>query len=325
MHIAEGILPLTWAAATTAAAAPFVLGGAKEIKDRAEEDPASKPLMGLMGAAVFAISALPIPVPISGTCSHPTGVGLAAVLIKPLPAAALSGVVLLIQALLMAHGGLTTWGANTLHMGVIGAFVGYGAFHGLRRVGLPLWVGAAAAGALADLATYGATALTMALALHGDSPVGAVAVTIALAFVPTQLPLAVLEAMLTASAIGLIVERRPDVVARLGILVSPEAKGVPAKVWAAMAASFLALLVGASAFMAIEWAGVDEAVVERFAAELGRAPWTPFINIQGDMLLFMFTVGGLLSGLALGYLGRGFFDHRRAAPDAQGERGGEAI
>ncbi len=60
MHIAEGILPLTWAAANTAAAVPFVLAGARDIKARAESHPEVKPLMGLMGAAVFVISALPM-------------------------------------------------------------------------------------------------------------------------------------------------------------------------------------------------------------------------------------------------------------------------
>ncbi len=217
MHISEGILPLTWAAANTAAALPFVVAGARNIRKKAETEPEVKPLMGLMGAAVFVVSALPIPVPIAGTCSHPTGVGMAAIFLKPLPAAAVTAVVLLFQALLMAHGGLTTWGANVFNMGVLGAFVAYGAFSGLRRLGLPLWVGAAAAGGLGDLVTYAGTALTLALALHGDQAVGTVWLAIFAAFLPTQLPLAVLEAAITAGMVGFVASRRPDIAARVGL------------------------------------------------------------------------------------------------------------
>ncbi|MCL4534872.1 MAG: energy-coupling factor ABC transporter permease [Bacteroidetes bacterium] len=227
MHIAEGILPLTWAAANTAVALPFVLKGARDIKARAEAEPGVKPLMGLMGAAVFVVSALPIPVPISGTCSHPTGIGMAAILLKPLPAATITGVVLLFQALLMAHGGLTTWGANVFNMGVIGAFAGYGAFAALRRLGLPLWAGAAAAGALADLATYGGAALTLALALHGEQSVWTVWLAIFAAFMPTQVPLAFLEAAVTAGMVNFVVSRRPDIAARMGLAMWPRKEEVP--------------------------------------------------------------------------------------------------
>ncbi len=228
MHISEGILPLVWAAATTAAAIPFVIKGARDIKRQAEKEPAVKPMMGLMGAMVFAVSALPIPVPIAGTSAHPTGVGMAALFIKPFPTAAVTAVVLLFQAVLMAHGGITTWGANTLNMGVIGAFAGYGAFHLALRLRLPLWAGAAAAGAVGDLATYGGTALTMALAINGEQPVGSVFLAVFGAFLPTQIPLAVLEAVLTAGMLNFIIGRRPDIVDRLRVFGTSRKEAVVA-------------------------------------------------------------------------------------------------
>lgn len=228
MHISEGILPLVWAAATTAVAVPFVIKGARDIKRQAEKEPAIKPMMGLMGAVVFAVSALPIPVPIAGTSAHPTGVGMAALFIKPFPTAAVTAVVLLFQAVLMAHGGITTWGANTLNMGVIGAFAGYGAFHLALRLRLPLWAGAAAAGAVGDLATYGGTALTMALAIHGEQPVGNVFLAVFGAFLPTQIPLAVLEAVLTAGMLNFMIGRRPDIVARLRVFGASRKEAVVA-------------------------------------------------------------------------------------------------
>lgn len=220
MHISEGILPLTWAAANTAASVPFVLKGAREIKRRTQLDPSTKPLIGLMGAAVFVISALAIPVPIAGTSAHPTGVGMAAILIGPFPTVVVSGIVLVIQAMFLAHGGLTTWGANTLNMGVIGTFAGFGAFVLSRRLGFPLWAGGALAGAFGDLATYGGTALTMSLALHGDRGILDMWATIFLAFMPTQIPLAILEAVLTAGMLNFVVSRRPDIARHLGLIPS---------------------------------------------------------------------------------------------------------
>lgn len=218
MHLSEGILPAAWAAATTVAAIPFIVKGVRDIKKRSAEEPSVKPMMGLMGAAVFVISALPIPVPIAGTSAHPTGVGMASLFIKPFPTAAVTAVVLLFQAVLMAHGGITTWGANTLNMGVIGAFAGYGAFHLALRLGLPVWAGAAAAGVVGDLATYGGTALTLALALHGDQPIWNVFIVVFGAFMPTQIPLAALEAVLTAGMLNFMMGRRPDIVKRLGVM-----------------------------------------------------------------------------------------------------------
>ncbi len=221
MHISEGILPLTWAAANTVVTVPFVAKGVQEINRKTKSMPAIKPMIGLMGAVVFVVSALAIPVPIAGTSAHPTGVGMAAILIGPYPTIVVSGIVLLLQALLLAHGGLTTWGANTLNMGIIGAFTGYGTFVMCRRLGLQLWAAGAAAGAIADLATYGGTALTMALALHGDRSIFDVWAAIFLAFMPTQIPLAILEAALTAGMLNFVTSRRPDIAKRLGLVSYP--------------------------------------------------------------------------------------------------------
>lgn len=143
---------------------------------------------------------------------------MAAILIKPFPAVAITAVVLMFQALLMAHGGITTWGANTLNMGVVGAFGGYGIFRLLVGVRMPAWIGAAAAGATADLATYAGTALSMALALHGEQSVWTVWLAIFVAFLPTQVPLAILEAIVTVGMLNFVLGRRPDIAARLGLL-----------------------------------------------------------------------------------------------------------
>jgi cobalt/nickel transport system permease protein len=338
MHIAEGILPLTWSIATTAAAVPFIARGAQQMQTEATKDPSKKPLYGLIGAAVFVLSALPIPVPIAGTCSHPTGIGMAAILIKPFPAAAITVVALLIQALFMAHGGLTTLGANTLHMGVAGAFASYFIFVTLRRLHVRLWISAAAAGAVADLATYGATALTLGLALHGDQPWLPVVGTIFAAFMPTQIPLAILEAVITAGMVNFIVSRRPDIAINLGLTTGDQSaalgpaaigdvhRSLPNRIlshWPWLAALALPVWVIASALSNSKaWEGVDVSVIGEYASKAGRAAATPLINIQGDLLLFSFAIAGVIGGFIAGYYWRGIFDRRKreqAMPASESE------
>ncbi len=221
MHLADGILPLGWAATFTAAALPFPAVALGLLRRRAEGDSRLKPLVAMVAAAVFLLSAMPIPVPVIGTCSHPCGSGLAAVLVGPWMTVLVTVVALLLQALFLAHGGLTTLGADVLSMGIAGAFTGYGAFRLLRRIGAGLPLSAFAAGLFSDWATYAVTSVELAASLHGPRPFGQTLGAICLAFVPTQLPLGILEAFLTASAVSFIAKRRPDLVARLR-LARPE-------------------------------------------------------------------------------------------------------
>ena len=141
--------------------------GLRELRKRSEAFPHFKPLVGLVGAAVFLISCMPIPVPTAGTCSHPSGTGLAAILIGPGLTVVVASIALTLQALFLAHGGLTTLGANIVSMGVAGAYVGYGTYWITRRLGLPWVVAAFLAGLFSDWATYAMTAFELAAALPG--------------------------------------------------------------------------------------------------------------------------------------------------------------
>lgn len=210
MHISEGILPLPWALLWSVAALPFIARGLQELRRRSDETPWFKPLVGLVGAAVFLISCMPIPVPTAGTCSHPAGTGLAAILIGPGLTVVVASIALTLQALFLAHGGLTTLGANILAMGVVGAYIGYGAWRLARRVGLPWPAAAFLTGLLSDWATYAMTALELAAGLQGgDAFVGLFSMLL-LAFVPTQIPLGILEGLLCAGALKFVRSRRPE-------------------------------------------------------------------------------------------------------------------
>lgn len=208
MHIADGILPASWAAFWYLLAVPVVAMGLRAYRKKSEISPLFRPLAGFIGAAVFVISCMPIPVPFTGTTSHPCGTGLAAILLGPWLTAAISSVTLLLQAVFLAHGGLTTLGANVLSMGVAGAFSGYAAFRMAQALGFSLFVSAFLAGLVSDWTTYAMTSAELALALHGDGPVVSLFLAIIAAFVPTQVPLGIMEGFVTAFALRFLVERR---------------------------------------------------------------------------------------------------------------------
>jgi cobalt/nickel transport system permease protein len=217
MHIAEGILPAKWAGLWWVVALPFVALGLRQLRKTGQTAPQFKAMIGLVGAAVFIISCMPIPVPTAGTCSHPCGTGLAAIFIGPLLTVVVASVALLLQALFLAHGGLTTLGGNLLSMGIIGGFVGYGAFRFSRKIGASLVVAAFLAGVLSDWATYATTSFELASALHGTIPLGKALVALMIGFVPTQLPLGILEGLLTAGAVQFVTNRRPELIKGAGL------------------------------------------------------------------------------------------------------------
>ena len=101
-----------WAALWFAVAIPFVAFGLYRLKKLSSVDLSFKPLVGLMAAVVFIISCMPIPVPTAGTCSHPAGTGISGILVGPTISILVTAVALLIQALFLAHGGLSTWGGR---------------------------------------------------------------------------------------------------------------------------------------------------------------------------------------------------------------------
>ena len=190
MHIAEGYLPVGWAIAWGVVCVPFVAAGLISIKKKIEQAPRTKILLAMCGAFAFVLSALKLP-SFSGSCSHPTGVGLGAILFGPVAMTVLGLIVLLFQALLLAHGGLTTLGANTFSMAVAGPIVSWAVYKLLRKVGAPAAVAVFAAAALGDLLTYVVTSIQLALAT-GDGMLKFLTI-----FAVTQIPLAIAEGLLT--------------------------------------------------------------------------------------------------------------------------------
>ncbi|MFJ7957817.1 energy-coupling factor ABC transporter permease [Streptomyces sp. NPDC096319] len=224
MHIAEGYLPPVHAAAWGVAAAPFVAHGVRALTREVRSNPESTLLLGASGAFTFVLSALKLP-SVTGSCSHPTGTGLGAILFRPPIMAVLGTITLLFQALLLAHGGLTTLGANAFSMAIVGPWAGYGTYRLLRRFGTPLMVAVFFGAFVADLSTYCVTSVQLALAFPdpGSGVPGALAKFGGI-FAVTQIPLAVSEGLLTVLVMRLLAQSSKGDLMRLGVLGRPAAE-----------------------------------------------------------------------------------------------------
>lgn len=201
MHIMEGYLPIAFCVMWGAFCIPFVAAGLFKIQKVIRENRKTLLLLAMAGAFCFVLSALKIP-SVTGSSSHPTGTGLGAVLFGPMPMAVLGLIVLLFQAVLLAHGGLTTLGANTFSMAVVGPFVTFGLYKLCLKLKLNKRVAVFIGAMLGNLCTYVVTSVQLAIAY--PSEVGGMGASLAKfmgIFAVTQVPLAIIEGLLTVVVI----------------------------------------------------------------------------------------------------------------------------
>jgi len=214
MHIMEGYLPIEHAAGWFAASAPFVVAGVVKMRRILAEAPQTKMMLAAAGAFTFVLSALKMP-SVTGSCSHPTGTGLGAILFGPAVMAALGTIVLLFQALLLAHGGLTTLGANVFAMAVVGPWVSWAIWRLATKIGASVAVAVFLAAMLGDLATYATTSVQLALA-YPDPASGVIGAVLKFGgiFALTQIPLAIAEGLLTVVTMNMLMAR-PDILGQV--------------------------------------------------------------------------------------------------------------
>lgn len=210
MHIMEGYLPVGFCVLWGVICLPFLAVGLMSIRKVINENRRVLILLAMSGAFIFVISSLKIP-SWTGSCSHMTGTGLGAILFGPVAVSILGLIVLLFQAILLAHGGLTTLGANTFSMAVAGPLVSFGVYKLGKKLKLPLYINVFLAAFLGDLFTYCVTAVQLGLAQHADTTLPAAIGRFLLVFAPTQLPLAVIEGLLTCMIVmGLETYAKPE-------------------------------------------------------------------------------------------------------------------
>jgi cobalt/nickel transport system permease protein len=328
MHITEGIIIGKSAAIYTGIGVTLVGWGSVRMKKFVTDFPDKKPLLGMGGAIIFFISLIPLPA-FTGTCTHPSGTPLVAILLGPSIGIALAGISLLLQAAFFAHGGFGTWGANVLALGFFGCFFGWSAFRVARKIGLPLWVAGFAGGLIGDLMVYVASGMilgtTLAQAPNPQYSLAGYLIAIYSAYLPTQLPIAVGEMVVTGLALQYAYRQRPEVLQELKIIKTKPISLKNSSIKALLIIAFAGLLLypGPSADAANtqqvstrsdrhdknpqaakpeKFTGMDEAVNEKLAEEAGRSASAPYIDTEsmGDLWNFLLLSAGGICGFIVG-------------------------
>jgi cobalt/nickel transport system permease protein len=209
VHVPDGFID-----APTSAATGVIAAGALAVSlrgARRELDERTAPLAGLVAAFIFAVQMLNFPVA-AGTSGHLLGGALAAILVGPYTGVLCVSVVLLMQGILFADGGLTALGVNITDMAIVTTVVSYAVFRGLVKV-LPrrrrsVTVASFVAALLSVPAA--AVAFTLIYAVGGttDVPIGKVAT----AMIGVHVLIGIGEAVITALTVGAVIAVRPDLV-----------------------------------------------------------------------------------------------------------------
>ena len=212
MHIMEGYLEPVWCLVWFIIMIPFFYVGVVKLRQILREHPEQKMIVALSGAFIFLLSSLKLP-SVTGSSSHPTGTGIAVVFYGVGVCAVLSTIVLVFQALLIAHGGFTTLGANCVSMGIIGPLCGLLIWKLLRKAGAGVFISMFGAAAVADFMTYVVTAIQMTLNVvtaNNASFVDAF-VDFMSVYAVTQIPLAIIEGLILGMFAQYLSTTRPDV------------------------------------------------------------------------------------------------------------------
>jgi cobalt/nickel transport system permease protein len=209
VHIPDGFIDAGISAAAGVVAAGGIAIALKKSGQALEERQA--PLAGLVSAFVFAVQMLNFPVA-AGTSGHLLGGVLATVLVGPWAGAVCIAVVLFIQALLFADGGLSALGLNVLNMSLLGGLGGYLVFLGIRRVLPRTKSGVVLASALAGgiSVVLAAVGFVVEFAIGGTADVSLKAVLGAM--VGVHVLIGVGEAFITGMTVSAVLASRPDLV-----------------------------------------------------------------------------------------------------------------
>ncbi|BCJ96407.1 cobalamin biosynthesis protein CbiM [Anaerocolumna cellulosilytica] len=218
MHIMEGYLPVKYCIAWGILCIPFLAAGFFSLKKTVADHRKAIIILSMCGAYAFVLSALKIP-SVTGSSSHPTGTGLGAILFGPSVMSILGILVLLFQAVLLAHGGLTTLGANTFSMAIAGPFISYGIYKLATKCKVNRLVAVFMAASIGNLATYCITSLQLALAY--PSQTGGMFESLVKfmgIFAVTQVPIAIIEGIITAMVVSALETYAKPELSEIGFL-----------------------------------------------------------------------------------------------------------
>lgn len=235
MHIMEGYLPAIWCIVWFVVSIPVVAYGVYKLNKLVKEERGILPVLAVAGAFIFVLSSLKMP-SVTGSCSHPTGTGIGAIIFGPAITAVLSTIVLIYQALFLAHGGLTTLGANVFSMGIVGPIVAYLIYKAGMKAKLNFYLIVFLAATLGDWATYIVTSTELALAFPAGDILtfggffSSFSKFVAI-FAITQVPLAIVEGAVSALLFKYIIQAKSDLLVEMKVIGEPlvrKLRGLPA-------------------------------------------------------------------------------------------------
>ena len=257
MHIMEGFISPGYCILWGVLSLPFLVMGFMSIKKKITEHRRTLILLAISGAFIFVISSLKIP-SVTGSCSHMTGTGLGAILFGPSAVSVLGIIVLLFQAVLLAHGGLTTIGANTFSMAIAGPFMTFGIYKVCQKLNVNKKVSVFLAAALGDLFTYCVTSFQLAVAYPSESGgIGASMIKFLGVFAVTQIPLAILEGLLSVIIISVLEVYAKNELADLNYVNTKPSK-IKGSVIACVLAAVLIAFVPFFALKGADFGGSDD-------------------------------------------------------------------
>ena len=290
MHIPDGFINL----ATSAGAGVTAAGGLGAVLHRVRTTLSERqiPLAGLAAAFIFVVQMLNFPVA-AGTSGHLLGGALVAILLGPWVGAIVISVVLLLQALLFADGGISALGLNVVNMALIGVFVAWLVFRLLTallpRTGAVLVGAAAVASWVSVVAASGGFVLEYAWGGTGNAPVS----TVFAAMVGVHALIGIGEGLITASVLAAVLAVRPDLVygarllgVRRAVVVRADRRATATFVLAGIAAALLLVVVVAP------HASSSPDGLERVASDHGFA-WTGQTSAAAGSPLAHYSVAGV--------------------------------
>jgi cobalt/nickel transport system permease protein len=209
MHMSDGLVNLPTAAMFGVVAA---IGLALAVtRARRDLDDRTAPMAGLVTAFVFAVQMINFPI-LPGASGHLLGGALVAILVGPWVGALCIAVVLAVQALLFADGGLTTLGANITNMALISVFVGYGVAVALRRLARRSRAGLVTTAFVAALVGTVGASLGFVFEYAVGGAAGASLSTVFALMTGLHALIGIGEGVITAATVGAVAAIRPDLV-----------------------------------------------------------------------------------------------------------------
>lgn len=297
MHIMEGFLPLEWCVFWYLLAIPVLIWGAHQLRSVFREHPEKKIMVAVSGAFMFVLSSLKLP-SVTGSSSHPTGTGVGTGLFGVGITSVLTVIVLVFQAVLIAHGGITTLGANVFSMGIAGPFVALLVYKALNKVSGNVFLSGFAVGFVSDLVTYMVTAVQLSLAFPSAGGFLPSFETFMAIYALTQVPLAIAEGILTGLFFNYLAESRPEY---LGDATGLKASKISKKARNAVALATCGIIL--IAFVVTRIIGLEGSDDAGSNAIMSIAPnyvpwWNDLFTLSTQQEIILFAVQSLI-GLAI--------------------------